>query len=212
MREPVKPKRAYRSTQRRAQAEQTRRRMLDAARDRFIEQGYGGTTIAAVASVAGVAPETVYAAFGSKPALLAELVRAAARGQDPRPILEQAGPAAVAAADGQPEQLRRFASDVCDRLERVGPLMAVVAAAAPSQPELATLYRELHQARLRNLRQFIDLLAANGPLRMAPKQAAETVWALASPEMHQLLRRTRGWSRAAYEAWLAAGLAALLLP
>jgi hypothetical protein len=47
---------------------------------------------------------------------------------------------------------------------------------------------------------------------MEPRRAAETVWALASPEMHQLLRRTRGWSRAAYEAWLADALAALLLP
>jgi AcrR family transcriptional regulator len=212
MREPVKPKRAYRSTQRRAQAEQTRRRMLDAARDCFTEQGFGGTTIAAVASAAAVAPETVYAAFGSKAALLAELVRAAARGDEPGPILEQAGPAAVAAAGGQLEQLHRFASDVCDRLERVGPLMAVVAAAAPSQPELATLYRELHQARLRNLRRFVDMLAANGPLALEPRRAAETVWALASPELHQLLRRTRDWSRAAYEAWLADALAALLVP
>ena len=58
---------------------------------------------------------------------------------------------------------------------------------------------------------LVDALLGNGPLRLAEKEALETVWALTSPELHQLLVRVRGWSRARYRAWLADSLAALLL-
>jgi len=43
-------------------------------------------------------------------------------------------------------------------------------------------------------------------------EAVETVWALTSPELHQLLVRVRGWTRQRYRDWLATSLAALLLP
>jgi hypothetical protein len=57
----------------------------------------------------------------------------------------------------------------------------------------------------------VQALAANGPLRLEPEAALETVWALASPDLHQLLTRTRGWTRDRYCAWLAGSLARLLL-
>ena len=38
------------------------------------------------------------------------------------------------------------------------------------------------------------------------------VWALTSPELHQLLVHVRGWNRSRYRAWLADSLIALLLP
>ncbi|HEX5641488.1 MAG TPA: hypothetical protein VFZ86_04005 [Thermoleophilia bacterium] len=53
---------------------------------------------------------------------------------------------------------------------------------------------------------------ANGPLRVSEQEAAETVWALTSPELHRLLVRLRGWSQRRYRDWLAASLAELLLP
>jgi len=37
------------------------------------------------------------------------------------------------------------------------------------------------------------------------------VWALTSPELHQLLVRVRGWKRGRYAEWLAETLAQLLL-
>src|SRR3954470_15014376 len=125
MSEPVKPRRAYDSTRRREAAEQTRQRILAAARERFLAEGYAGTTIAAVAADAGTAAETVYANFRTKPALLEAVVRAAARGEEPAEIPDQAGPRAAAAADDPREQLRGFAGDVALRLERVGPLLRV---------------------------------------------------------------------------------------
>jgi AcrR family transcriptional regulator len=211
MSEPVKPRRPYRSERRRESAERTRQRILDAAGARFVERGYAGTTIAAIAADASTAAETVYATFGSKVALLGELVREAARGDGKAEILEQEGPQRVAAETDQREQLRLFAEDVAARLERVGPLLRVLASAAASEPALAELYHGLHEARLRNLRTLPAALARNGPLRVDEETAADTIWALASPEAHGLLTGVHGWPRERYTAWLADSLAAVML-
>jgi AcrR family transcriptional regulator len=204
-------RRPYRSKLRREQAEQTRQRVLDAARDLFVERGYDTTSIAVVAELAGVSPETVYARFGSKRALLGELVRQAVRGDDSRPVPEQDAPRAIAAETDQRTQLRLFAADISFRLERAAPLAAVVAGAARSEPELAVLFERLHENRLSNLATLVDAVAANGPLRLPRDEALETVWALTSPELHQLLVRVRGWTRERYCDWLFESLSALLL-
>ena len=203
-------RRPYRSGRRREQAEETRVRVLDAAGALFEERGYTGASIAAIAAAAGVSEETIYARFGTKRALLGELVARAVRGADPRPVPEQEGPRTLAAASDQREQLRLFAADIAERLERAGPLVTLIGAAR-AEPELAELLERIHGERLTSLRVVVDALLSNGPLRLAEKEALDTVWALTSPELHQLLVRVRGWSRSRYSAWLADSLAALLL-
>ena len=167
--------------------------MLDAAATLFEARGYDGASIAAIAEEARVSEETVYARFGNKRTLLGELVRRAVRGDDAAPVPEQAGPRAIASESDQHEQLRLFAADIVLRLERAAPLV------------------RLHGERLQNLRVLVDGLAANGPLQLGDEEAVETVWALTSPELHQLLSRMRGWDRRRYCDWLADGLAQLLL-
>jgi AcrR family transcriptional regulator len=207
----VNQRRPYRSPRREQQAEQTRLLVLDAAERLFKERGYVGTSMAAVAVEAGVSPETVYGHFGSKRVLLGKLFRRAVRGADPAPVPEQEVPRRLAAMTDQREQLRLFAADITPRLERGAPLVAVLAAAAQSDPELAELLTTLHADRLKNLRVLVDALTAKGALRLPADDALETVWALTSPELHQLLVRERGWTRQRYEEWLAANLAELLL-
>ena len=73
MAEPVKNRR-YQSPLRQEQAALTRKRILDAAGDLFIRQGYGTTTIRQIADAAAVAPDTVYASFGNKARLLTALL------------------------------------------------------------------------------------------------------------------------------------------
>ena len=87
----------------------------------------------------------------------------------------------------------------------------MLANAAASEPALADLYRGIHEARLRNLRTLPAALARNGPLRVDEETAAETIWALASPDLHALLTDVRGWKRERYTAWLADSPAAILL-
>lgn len=204
-------RRSYRSELRRDQAVQTRERVLAAAAGLFIERGYDATSIAAIAERAGVSPETVYARFRYKRTLLGESMQQAVRGADPRPVPDQDAPRKLAAETDQREQLRLFAADISLRLERAAPLAAVVAGAARADPELAELYERLHATRLQNLATLVDAVAANGPLRLPREQALETVWALTSPELHQLLFRVRGWTRDRYTDWLADSLSTLLL-
>lgn len=206
------PRRRYDSERRREQAERTRALVLAAATDLFVERGYQGTSIVAVAERARVAPETVYGHFGNKRTLLGEAVRRAVRGGETAPVPEQKAPRAIAAATDQREQVRLFAVDIAQRLERAAPLVVVVGGAAHSDPELARLLTTLHADRLKNLRTLVHALAANGPLRQDEDGAAETIWALTSPELHQLLVRERRWSRRRYTKWLAASLEQLLLP
>jgi AcrR family transcriptional regulator len=210
MSEDVKARR-YRSERRREQAEQTRQRVLDAAAKLFEQRGYEGASIAAIAEEARVSQETIYARFRSKRALLGELVRRAVRGDDPAPVPEQEGPRAVAAATDQHQQLRLFAADIVLRLERAAPLVTIVGGASRSEPELAKLLARLHADRRKNLRVLVDALALNGPLRLGTDEAVDTVWAVTSPELHQLLTRVRRWPRRRYREWLADSLAQLLL-
>jgi AcrR family transcriptional regulator len=210
MSRPVK-RRAYRSEHRRELAEQTRVRVLDAAEDVFKERGYGGASIAGIAEAAGVSPETIYGRFGNKRTLLAELVGRAVRGEDPAPVLEQPAFTAVAEATDQREQLRLFAADIVLRLERAAPLVAVVGEAARSEQDLAALLGRMHGGRLSNFNALVDVLERNGPLQVSKAEAAETIWALTSPELHQLLTGVRGWSRKRYVGWLTDSLAKLLL-
>src|SRR5262245_81310 len=67
MAKPVKPvQRRYHSpsARRSDQAEQTRRRLLEAAFPLFVERSCAGTMIAAVAAKTGVSPETIYLSLG----------------------------------------------------------------------------------------------------------------------------------------------------
>ena len=86
----AKPRRHYDSPRRRAQADATRRDILAAAQRLFERQGYGATTMAAIAAEAGVALKTVYLAFETKAGVLREVWNTRLRGEDgDRPIAEQ---------------------------------------------------------------------------------------------------------------------------
>jgi hypothetical protein len=116
----------------------------------------------------------------------------------------------VEAGDAE-ELLRLFAADISVRIKRAAPLMAVVAAAARSEPELAELYARLHENRHSNLKVLVDALAAKAPLRAPADEALDTVFALTSPELNQLLVGQRRWSDERYRDWLAESLKTLLL-
>jgi AcrR family transcriptional regulator len=210
----VKPKRAYDSSLRKQQATQTRMRILDAAQERFVERGYGPTTIEAIAAAAGVAVDTVYATFGSKRGVLKALLDVRVGGDDaPVEVLERAGPQAVRRDTDQRRQLARFAADVSAIIERVRPVDDILRGAAAVDADVAALRARTQESRYASMRTFIKWVAANGPLRagLGNEEAAAVVWTLTSPEVHRLLRSQRGWTPERYAAWLEESLTRLLL-
>lgn len=213
MSKPVKRRRTYRSARRAEQAEETRRRILAAARQVFIAEGYATATMAAVAAEAGTAVETVYAAFGSKPELLASAVRASLSPTEGEGPLHRTGAGAVRDAADPREHVRLFTKDIAALLAEVSPIFDVVASAR-REPKIGELYQRMQRARLDNMRTMVGWLRDKGGLRagLSVDAAAETVWALASPELFRMLTESAGWSKERFARWLTEMLEAALLP
>jgi len=200
------------SSRRQEQAAQTRLAVLETAMKLFSECGWTGTTIATIAREAGVSKETIYAIWGTKAAILAELAQRAVRGDEPdTALLEQAAPKAVMAAPTARARIDRFARDIAGILARVAPVIDVVRTAAEQAQESAELYATLHAGRRRNLAVFVDSLAADLRPGLSPAEATEEVWRLASPELYQFLTKQGGFDRDAYSQWLSRTLERLLL-
>jgi AcrR family transcriptional regulator len=211
---PVKGKRAYDSTLRKQQAAQTRSRILDAAEALFAERGYPSTTIEAIATSAGVSPDTVYSVFGSKSGVLHKLLDVRVGGDDsPTALLERPGPQSVRAEPDPRRQLAAFASDVTGILERARPVDDIMRSAAVVDPEVASLRSHMQAERHRNMRSLVGWLARKARFRRAlsEEEVAAVIWTLASPEVHRLLRTERHWSRQTYSDWLGDTLTRALL-
>ena len=114
------PRREYDSTRRQAQADETRRHILEAARKLFTERGYVGATAEAIAIEASVALQTVYAIFKNKRKILVSLMNVSSPtgDEDHIPITERSGPQAVARETDQRRQLQMFAEVVAYNLDQ----------------------------------------------------------------------------------------------
>jgi AcrR family transcriptional regulator len=209
------PKRKYDSSRRKEQARRTRLQIAEAARKLFLERGYAGATIEAIAQEANVAQETVYAVFGSKRKILAFLMDISVGGDDqPVRLLDRPGPQAVMSETKQTRQMDLFSQDITGILSRAAPVFEIMRSAAKLEPEIDALHKRILEQRLQNMTQFIQSVAANGPLQegMDEKEAADIVWAITSPELFQLLTVDRKWTKEKYLQWLRDSLTRLLLP
>ena len=209
-----KPKRAYRSRARAEQAKRTRQQILDAARELFLAQGFAATTIAAVAERADLAPETVYATYSSKAGLLGCVVRATVtRGDEPDDPLERRWVKELLDLPDLEARLAAFARHTAATLELTSPMYAVIRGAGTGAEELSALDAELREMRYRQQAKVMRAVVDGGTLAPGPsvREAAETFSALASPELHHLLRQERGWSPRRYSRWLEAMIKAVLL-
>ncbi len=208
-------KRTYDSSRRKKQALQTRRQIIEAARNLFIIRGYNGSTIEAIATEAGVAVETVYAAFGNKRAILSQLIDVSLVGDDqPIPLLEREGPQAVMKETNRFRQVELFAEDIYAIMSRMTPIFEIMRDAAKTDTEIAGMYETMLNHRVQGLMAFVRALMKNGPLRegVTEQEAAETIWTLTSADVITLLMRNRGWSEGKYKVWLIHMLTRALLP
>lgn len=189
---------------------------MASARELFLELGYPATTIAAVACRADVSADTIYNAFGSKSALLKEVLDVVIGGDDEDvALLERAGPQAVRAEPDQRRQIALFSAGMTGQLERVRPMDDILRGAAAVDAAAAELRTDLQVRQRREaVRAVVAWIAAHGPLRdeLAQEDAAAIVWTLTSPEVHLMLRDTWGWPRERYQEWLCDTLTASLLP
>lgn len=207
--------RPYRSLRREEQARHTRERVLAAARAAFLERGYAGTTLRAVAADAGVSVATVEQAFGTKGRLLEQVIDVAIAGDDePVPVLSRPWAAGAAAAPTVNEFLAACAAILADGQERSAGLAAVLAEAAAAEPALRALAERRLDQRAGTAAWVVDGVLARSALRPALDRASaiDTVWALMEPVLYGRLTRDRGWTSARYADWFADAVAQLLVP
>lgn len=210
MDEPVKerfPRRAER-------ARATRRAVLEAARRLFVAGGYGATTIQAIAEEAGVAVQTVYAVFGNKRTILAEVLDVSIAGDDQEIVVnarEWMRP--VWEAPTARERLAAYAAACARMMASAGDVFAAVTAAAASDPEVVELVETTEQRRRTGAASVIESVRSVGPLRhgLRPEEAVDVLWLLNSPAVYAQLVRRAGWPPDAYERWLADAMARELL-
>jgi AcrR family transcriptional regulator len=198
-------KRTYRSGARAASADATRARIRDAAARLFVERGYVATTMREVAAAAGVGERTLYDAFANKAALFSHTLGVATVGDEEpvhvfdRPEMitsrQQADPHVAIA------QLVAYSTEL---LERAGDLIMVSVEAAGADPDMRAAADAGAEATYRVHLALTAALHRRGALRdgLDPASAADLLYALASPHLHQLLRRHRHWPRQRYAAWL----------
>lgn len=183
--------RPYRSPLREQQAAQTRARILQAARTRFAEQGYAVTTIAQIARDAEVSPQTVYAAFATKPGLALALVEHTNTESGAADLAK-----GVAAAQTPEDILRASVHLVCVLHARIGDFIRVMLEAAQVEPELAPVLEAGRASHAGPQRGIAARLQAMGALRedldVDSVATLLTVWT--SPEAIERLVREQGWT------------------
>src|SRR3954469_6189783 len=205
MAEPVKPRR-YDSPRRRAQAEATRREILEAAERLFVRDGYAATTMAAIAREAGVALKTVYVAFETKSGVLRALWNLRLRGdRDDVPVAEQEWYRAVLEEPDPERQLRINASNSRTGKLRIAGLLEVIRSAAQVDPDIAALWARIGTEYRANQRVIVESVSEKGALRseIDVERAADILWTLNHPNVWQLLVAERGWTPEQYERWCA---------
>ena len=203
-----RPRRLYRSPTRQRQAAETRARILAAARVLLAEQGYAGATVEAIAQAAGVAVQTVFAVFGSKRGILAELLRLAQHA----PAAEELR-ARLRATD-DPAARVRLAVAIARRVyEQMAAGLELLRGARLVAPELAAVEGEIEARRRAGTGLLADYLLACGRLRagLTPEAAADLLWGMTSPDLYRKLVHEQGWTGEAYEHLLGDVLVAALL-
>ena len=204
MPEPVKAKRRYDSSRRRAQAAATRDDILDAAQRLFEERGYGATTMDAIAAEAGVALKTVYVAFETKSGLLRALWNHLLRGgRDEVPVAQQEWYREVLEEPDAERKLRLAARNSRVVKLRIAGVLEVIRSAAPIDPDIGALWSRIQTEFHANQRVIVESLREVGALDPAldVDRAADILWTLNHPNLWQLLVDERGWTPEDYEQW-----------
>jgi AcrR family transcriptional regulator len=188
-------KRRYHSTRRREQASETRLRIIRAAHDLFIGEGYGRTTIAKIARVADVAVETVYAAFGNKPTLLRQVWYVTFRGdeEDVR-LLERPEIRAVLAEPDLASRFRAQAAVYASVFRRFTPLLRALQGAATSEPAAAAMLAEFEKGRLDAAGHYARAAAATGRLAVSEEECRDFLAATLDGALWHRLVAERGWT------------------
>ncbi|MEN0086575.1 MAG: TetR family transcriptional regulator [Leifsonia sp.] len=200
--------RPYRSTLRQEHAQQTRRRILEAAASVFSARGYASASLADIAASAGVSVESVKV-HGPKRALLLaafELTFGGEAGESS--LTERPEIAAIASLDDPDRMLAELVPFIAAANARTSGLWATFTAAARDDSEVGAVLVALLGRRHADYTAMVALLGQRGVSSIARldeggrRELADALSFVMSPEGHQQLVGESGWSDERYASWL----------
>ena len=190
--------RRYRSALREEQARRTRALIAQAARSRFLEAGWAGTSVRSVAAAAGVSEATVYAVYGNKAGLAGSLVDFADSAADVDQMLDE-----LEKAQGDPAaQLAALVGFDRRLFERGGDVLRVIVEARRQEPDLAAAYADGRSRGDRVRREIFATWPATAWREgLGVEQALDIYAVLCSIESYDIATRERGWTPVHVERW-----------
>src|SRR5215207_9696887 len=201
--EPTRPSRRQR-------AEATQWRIMKAAYALFCERGYAATTMAQIAEAAGVAVQTVYFTFHTKPVLLSRAYEVAVGGED-EPLIPERQPwhAEMLAAPDITDALRAFVTGSGEIMRRVTPLYSAARVAAGADAEAARVMAFNEHGRAAGYREDLGLLRTKAELRagLSPERATDLLLLFVGPDVYRALVDGRGWTHEEWIEWAVSAVA-----
>jgi AcrR family transcriptional regulator len=192
------------------QAAASRAAVLRAARSLFLEHGYGATTLDQIAREAGVSKPTIFTSVGNKAAVLKAVRDVALAGDDdPRPVTQRRSVAAIADAPDLGTAIRLTARHLTTVAARYHDVHEMLRGAASVDRTVAGLWETAEAERHVGAGHVLDRLSRHARPAAPRARAVDRLWLLMAPDNYQRLVMARGWSRAAYESWLAGEITAL---
>lgn len=207
--------RPYRSTLREGQARATRRAIVEAGSALFVERGFAGTTVDAIAAQAGVSRKTVFTSVGGKVGLLKLAIDWALTGDDEPVVLDDRPVIRELVGETDPQRaVVLWAHMVTGIAARLALLHPVLTAAADVDDEAAALHAISERNRLGGARGFAEQLHDLGALRsdLGVDRAAAMASVLMDPLGYRRLVLGDGWSEDEYADWVARLASASFLP
>jgi len=190
---------------RQAQIAQTEQRILTAATELFLADGYVATTLEAVAKRAQVGARTVYLRFGTKAALFKRVVDVAVVGDtEPVDVLGRDWMQAALTAPTAAERITASAAVGRQIMERTGALFAVAQQAAVVEPLIAEQWQNGREQTRYAHAVFWTRMAEDGLLdpRLDLDWLVDTSTILAAAETYLLITRLTNWDLDTYQDWL----------
>jgi AcrR family transcriptional regulator len=203
----VKGRRPYNTSLRQEQAQMTRERILAAARRVLLAGRYGRVTMEEIAREAAVAPQTIYAAFGTKLRLAQAMVDAGfPHVQEAFALVDRARESADPV-----DWLRTFATMQRRIFESCGDLIRFMHESG--DPNLFARYEQIQRDRRELFRELGAALARSHRLRpsLSEDEAATIAWVLLGPDSFTQFVFDQGWTPDRFEDWAYEALAELLL-
>ena len=203
MKKTRRPKRAYSSQLRSEGAEDTQRRILEAARSLFGRLGIDAVTIADIGKKAGTAGSTVYAIYGSKDGILRALMEQSLFGSQFQSAQE------LLKGEEDPVKLIAMTPQVSRAIyESEASNLGLLRHASGFSPALRKMEQEFERIRYEAQEQRVRSLFKAGKARrgLSLEEARRILWMYTSRDVYRMLVHEAGWTPDQYQTWLSATL------